>query len=356
MDLVYSNPGLGGLALWADGLLPAAHLLDATWWFDNRTVVSFRDRMVHQPIEGKVVFLGTPSLFLDSFHRGSGIKMWLFDQDDAIRRLLPQELRSHFVSLDLRRTLPLRVGAHLIIADPPWYMAELEAFLAAAQAVACLGASVEVCIPPIGTRPGIEQEREQLFAWAEAGGLLLMEVLQNAIRYDTPPFERNALLSVGKQVQENSRSGDVAKFRVEGLTGLLPRLHPREHKWADVQLLNTRWRVADSADGTGRDPALISMGWPSDIFPSCSRRHSQRDLPSVWTSGNRAFRCNNPQGFLDILRSMPNKSLSEITSGAAERYPEKNSPEAKTAAQIVKVLDIEHKEDEALRKCLSGKE
>lgn len=348
--------GHGGLALWANGLLPAAHLLDATWWFNHRTIVAIRDRMVRQYVRGKVALFGTPSLFIAGYRECSKMEAWLFDKDDAIRRFLPEELRSHFIAVDLMKILPPNLQARLVIADPPWYMPELQAFLASAQAVACLGANVEVCIPPIGIRPGIEREREQLFAWASEGGLSLVEIHHGFVEYDIPLFERNTLLFAGTRAEATSRVGDLAVFRVEALTGLLPHTYSLEPSWLDVQLLNTRWRVAENAETANGSPELIGMGWPSDIFPSCSRRHLHRDLPSVWTSGNRVFRCENPQYLLDILRSVDGKSLSQIASWTVERYPGENSPEAKTAAQIMKVLEIEQREVEALRKCLNGKE
>jgi hypothetical protein len=348
--------GLGGLALWADGLLPTAHLLDATWWFNHRTVVAIRDRMARPHVEGRVALLGTPSLFIAGYREGSKTETWLFDKDNAISRFLPEELRSHFVAVDLMSVRPPNIQAQLVVADPPWYMPELEAFLASAQSVACLGASVEVCIPPVGIRPGIEREREQLFGRASEGGLPLVEILHGFVEYDVPLFERNTLLLAGARAGATARVGDLAVFRVDALTGLLPRSHSLKPKWLDVQLLNTRWRVAENNETANGSPELIGIGWPNDIFPSCSRRHVQRDLPSVWTSGNRAFWCRNPQYLLDILRSMEGKSLPEIASWMVERYSEESSPEARTAAQIMKVLDIEQREVEALRKWLNGKE
>jgi hypothetical protein len=140
------------------------------------------------------------------------------------------------------------------------------------------------------------------------------------------------------------------------LHGLLPRRPLDERRWADVELLDTRWRVAKVADAAGHDPQLVSMGWPEDIFPSCSRRHAQRNLPSVWTSGNRVFGCLNPQGFLEILQSIKGEALPEVISRAHALYPRKGSLEAKAATQIVTVLEIEQREVEALRTCLNGKE
>ncbi len=325
MENVDSKAGLGGLALWSRGLLPTAHLLDATWWFNHRTVVAFRDRMVRQHVEGNVALLGTPAVFIGGYQEDSKTEAWLFDRDDAITSLLPEALRSHFIPVDLTRTRPPNLRAQLVVADPPWYMPELEAFLASAQSVACLGASVEVCIPPVGIRPGIERERERLFAWASEGGLPLIEIHKGFVEYDIPLFERNTLRLAGEPVESTSRVGDLAVLRVESLTGLLPRGHSPRSMWVDVQLLNTRWRVAQGTDTSKGSPELISMGWPSDVFPSCSKRHDQRGLPSVWTSGNRVFGCRNPQQFLDILRSMDMKSFSEIASWVVQRYSERTA-------------------------------
>jgi hypothetical protein len=355
MNQTTQHSGHGGLSLWASGMLPSAHLLDGTWWFSCDTINFFRSRIDRLAFDERVVFLGTPSLFLDTLLRTPTRPALLFDRDAAIRDCLPRNLEPYLVTFDLSASLPKRLGADLVIGDPPWYMEELESFLAAAQAIARVGAEVQICIPPIGTRPGIESEREELISWAARDGLRLLQIVEGQVGYDTPPFERNVFRSTGEQVQANWRKGDLAIFVVDQLSGLKPRGSASVARWADVRLLRTRWRVAETAEN-GEDPALVSMGFAQDIFPSCSRRHSDRGRPVVWTSGNRTFLSSNPQGFLRILQSLRGDTVSEIASHARELYPDLESSQARAAAQIVALLDTEEQEVEALQRCLNGKE
>ncbi len=171
MTAVAIQPGKSGLSQWALGLLPTPHLLDAAWWFDRETVESFRVEVEALPINATVGFLGTPSLFVDASERGEERTCVLVDRDDAIRDRLPERVRSHLEVCDLLKGVPHLRGADLVLADPPWYVDETMAFLAAGQATSRVRAEVQICLPPLATRPTIEQERASLFDWAAAGGL-----------------------------------------------------------------------------------------------------------------------------------------------------------------------------------------
>ena len=82
------------------------------------------------------------------------------------------------------------MNAKLIIADPPWYEAEMKAFLAVAQAIAETGAEILMSIPPINIRPGIEAERSRIFNWATHGGLDLLSITPCGTRYFLPRLSK----------------------------------------------------------------------------------------------------------------------------------------------------------------------
>ena len=65
--------------------------------------------------------------------------------------------------------------------------------------------------------------------------------------------------------------------------------------------------------------------------------------------------CSNPQGFLGILQSLHGNTIMEIASHAQELYPDLESSQARTAAQIVTVIRVEEEEVEALKRCLNGR-
>ena len=344
------------MSQWAAGLLPTPHLLDAAWWFDRATVEAFRLTIEALPRRASLVFLGTPSLFLDACQRGKGRTSLLVDRDRTIQARLAGELSANCEVLDLLRELPRSRTADFVVADPPWYPSEIRAFLASAQAVARVGAQVQICLPPLGTRPTIIQEREELFRWASAGGLRLVRLFEGKVRYVAPPFEVNVFRSTRTPLEEQSRSGDLAVFTVCSKAGLVLPPQPMSVIWADHTILDVRWRVREESVGGEGSPELTSLGFLDDIFPSCSKRHDDRAKPAVWTSGNRAFRCENPQRFLAILRSLDGATVQEVTTCAASIYPKVVSREARAAAQIVALLEVEQSEIEAIKRCPNGKE
>jgi hypothetical protein len=356
MQTIATGHGLSGMSQWVAGLLPTPHLLDAAWWFDSATVQAFRLEMEALPRQATVVFLGTPSLFLDARQRGESRNTLLIDRDAAVREQMPEEVTSDVQVLDLLSSTPCHMNADLIVADPPWYVNETMAFLTAAQTVARIGAQIQICLPPEGTRSTIREERDELFRWAATGGLRLLGLLEGKVRYEAPPFEVNVFRTTKQPLEKQSRVGDLAIFVVESRSGLALPLTTVVASWADHSILGVRLRVRLEIASENDSPELMSLGFCHDIFPSCSKRHDQRETPSVWTSGNRAFCCDNPQRFLSILRSLTGRTLEEVSAGAFSLYPKDESKDARTVAQILALLDVEHHELEALKQCPNGKE
>ncbi len=68
-------------------------------------------------------------------------------------------------------------------------------------------------LPSRGTRPGVMRERSELLDWAKGIGIKLVRVEEAALRYITPPFERNALRAANiASVPADWRTGDLAVF------------------------------------------------------------------------------------------------------------------------------------------------
>jgi hypothetical protein len=339
----------GGVQQWALSHLPTPHLLDSTWWFDSTTVNRYRKRFVRLPF-ARIACLGTPTLFVDAAMADHADRLWLFDRDRTIGSHLPLELASRFTAIDLTAETPVNLEADFVIADPPWYEFEMKSFIAAAEKVSKLGATIELSIPPPETRPDIENERQRIFDWAKRGGLNLIRIIPSAVRYNTPPFEHNALRSAGAQVAADWRVGDLALFKVARKNGLSLPVQAPQRGWTEVQLLKTRWRIGEHSDISVGDSRLVEMGWNDDIFPSCSRRHPERDMVDVWTSGNRAFRCRDPKKLLAIADSLKANDLPGVLSCAKRIRHSQDMISAITADQIVKVLEIEQNEIEVFQR------
>ena len=331
---------------WATGVLPTPHLLDATWWFDDFTMDFFHEEM-QKCKEQVVVCLGTPTLLVGSDLPRSNRRLILIDRDKVLTESLERAGYSDIVTADLMRESPPRFSAGMVIADPPWYEAETQSFLAAAQCVSRKGAEIFISLPPLDTRPGIEAERERLFGWCRQRGMALVSLTPAATRYVCPPFERNVLRSMGSESAIPNRVGDLAQLRVDTGNDRIFRSSQEPAPWDEVSFGSTRFRLRVKLAVVPGDIQLRPMGWPEDIFPSCSRRHPYRELVDVWTSGNRAFRCNDTVGlslFLRALRTENGVDREGISIKTRSSFA--NS----TAQQVLKILETEEKEYASIRR------
>jgi hypothetical protein len=332
---------------WEEGALPTPHLLDGTWWFDDETVEYFQRQI--RDVTGQTVCLGTPSVFLKARYEGIH-SITLVDRDPLVRDLLSSRGHSNVITADLQRVCPLASKAHLVIADPPWYENEINAFLDASHAASKVGANILMSIPPPEIRPTIDEERHRIFARAKKSGLMLLSIQSGGIRYVCPPFEHNVMRSTGESFLHDWRVGDLATFKVtrSKVEGEVPILDVGD--WDEICLANTRLRVARRASLVQGQPQLISMGWPEDIFPSCSRRHPRRTEVDVWTSGNRAFCCKDTDGLLQIALHLRSSSLEELRRKVGNLPLSFCHQQRQAAAQLFSVVSREEREYEVIRR------
>lgn len=332
---------------WMAGALPTPHLLDGTWWFDDETVEYFQQQI--RSVIGRTVCLGTPSVFLKA--RQEGVQsVILIDRDPLVRDLMARQGHPNVITADLQRVCPLASEADLIVADPPWYENEINAFLDAGHAAAKVGAKILMSIPPLEIRPTIEQERHRIFVRAKRSGLKLLSIQSGRTRYICPPFEHNVMRSTGENLLHDWRIGELVTFevthaKVEGEEPIVDVGH-----WDDVCLANTRLRVARRAPSVQGQPQLISMGWPEDIFPSCSRRHPRRMEVDVWTSGNRAFLCKDTRGLLEVALHLRAATVEELRQKVRNLPPSFCGEQRQAAMQLLGIASREEREYEVVRR------
>jgi hypothetical protein len=331
---------------WANGVLPTPHLLDATWWFDDSTIIFFQEE-IHKRQEKNVVCLGAPTLVVGSDLPRSNRRLILVDKDRILTESLQRAGYSDIVTADLMQESPPRFSAGMVIADPPWYEAETRSFLAAAQLVSRKGAEIFISLPPLYIRPGVEAERERLFGWCRQRGMELVSLTPAATRYVCPPFEQNVLRFTDSESAILNRVGDLAQLRVG--TGNDAVFHCAQDPvlWDEVSFGSTRFRLRVQPAVVPGDIQLRSMGWPEDIFPSCSRRHPDRELVDVWTSGNRAFRCNDTVGLSLFLRVL--RTENGIDGGGMSIKP-RSSLGNSIAQRVLKILETEETEYASIRR------
>jgi hypothetical protein len=134
---------------------PTPHPLDYCWWFDADTIkVIVSSVRQFSSLNSHVVLLGAPTVF-DAFTKGTDTRRFsLIDSDPLVVGRFGFGLSSVVLADVLHQEVDLE-PAELIVADPPWYPLETQAFLWTARQLCTPGSSVFISVPPEGTRPGV---------------------------------------------------------------------------------------------------------------------------------------------------------------------------------------------------------
>jgi len=333
------------MQLWRRGKVATPHPQDASWWFSDSALQTLVERLKELPFrKAPLLMLGTPTLFHFSKHKSTQQSVVLLDkefsdQSDALHRAF---------KVDLLREQPSYTKAEIIIADPPWYHSDMRAFLWTARRNAKEGTFVLMSVPPVGTRPGVKKEWEELLNWAETLGLSLLDYETAALPYVSPPFERNALLAAGlKCCPTDWRRGDLAVFScnagVESSAELA--LQSIGEPWQEIAFGKVRLRIRTHRNGW-QSPLLTEI-IPGDVLPSVSRRDNRLGSVVAWTSGNRVFGCDGGFALYKIAEALEHKrcpvSSLEVYWGS-KLGAEQVAQVEKTAQRLREIIEVEEQE------------
>ncbi|MBA3831711.1 MAG: ASCH domain-containing protein [Chthoniobacterales bacterium] len=232
--------------------------------------------------------------------------MILLDTNSALVHLFPQHVATGDALLcDLVVDPIPRVTGDVIVADPPWYYEDMAAFLWVAQQVCRVGGRVILSTPKIGTRPRIGRDLQKLAKWIRCLGFVSETFERDAIEYQSPFFEKNALRAEGLSAYpENWRTADLLVLRLEKNTRVArPRPSEFRKHWQEAAFGTMRLRVLENKRGGFCDPSLRSLS-VGDHPVSVSRRDPRKEKAKIWTSGNRVFDCAGAKLFLAIARAL----------------------------------------------------
>lgn len=340
----------GDIVRWERLELPTPHPLDSSWWFDPPTVRSLMlltDNLTTPTAH--VILLGTPTLFAAARAAPESRSFTLVDSDPLVIQLARKSGRRYTaLSADITNDPIALDPGELVISDPPWYDREIRGFLWAARHSCEIGGRVVSSFPPLGTRPGIEDEWEGCLEWTKQLGLELCEIQHGFLSYLSPVFEQNALRAASvPAIGGTWRRGDLAVFRcVEECHCERPPV-VTVPSWSERSIGRVRIRLRMNGGSTGwADPSLTSIS-EGGILPSVSRRDPLRQQIDVWTSGNRVFACAGTRLICTILEAVASgrESLNEIR--AFVQRPLTADEELivrRTEAELIQVIQIEEAE------------
>lgn len=285
-----------------DDQLPVGHPVDYDWRF---TPVSGLE-LVRLALEGvsageRVVHLGTPTTFLRCALPDAQHQHVLLDRNTAIldalvsRGVRPPHL---MFGIDLRAVRRFHLSAGAAIVDPPWYLDDTLLFLRVAAELCRPDATVVLCQPAGGTRPGVEQERALLLDRVSALGLDLHVLRSGGVRYLTPHFEAVSLRAAarGVNIPTSWRRGDVLIFKRLSSSVATIQNSAQDTPWREVRFGPVRIKLAEQSTGT--DVGSLVQG---DVLATVSRRDPVRRRIGMWTSGNRVFTLANPLVIFQLI-------------------------------------------------------
>jgi hypothetical protein len=337
------------LKLWREGKLLTPHPQDSLWWFGDVALERLHSEL-HRSLarSERVLLLGTPTLFHYLKAQGLGMDVVLLDRD------CPTIDEGQYRSLrcDLLADSRTSERFDVIVADPPWYPLETRAFLQAALQRSRSGTRLLVSVPGVGTRPGIQDEWQDLIAWAEGRGLKLLDYETAVLPYISPLFEKNALRAAGIEgYPEEWRRGDLALFQFDGSaeSHAFPVNGP--NRWKEVRFGRVRLRIRAESRSGWKSPQLRSVV-SGDILSSVSRRDRRLQLVGAWTSGNRVFSCEGCFAFWKIAEavSLGECPVARLCSAiGTDLDAERREEVGKVVERLKEVIAIEEQEIEDWR-------
>lgn len=316
------------------------HPLDFEWRNTKRSV-NYLTRLILKELHtsDEILILGMPTLFANMCNADIPQKFTIVEKNKAVTHTLKGLAQSNakVIEADLFEIDPDQIGSFsTVVMDPPWYEPHFQQFVWIANRCLQLGGRLIISIPPINTRPGIDEERIKWFSYCQKQGLCIENLLAGELEYATPFFEWNASRQSGAETTPIWRKGDLAIFQ-KLLVAQIERPNHRsvQTEWTEVEINSCRIRIKINNDETSNLEETLEFKdlVPGQILPTVSSRDIRRDHANIWTSGNRIFFTNNPRKFYGYLQDYK------------ESFPS-NSKECELAFDFIKFIceteNIEH--------------
>lgn len=333
--------------------LPIPHPLNYDWRFSNSSLEYLLNYCSEKTKPDETIaFLGAPSVYLKAIEISFPRKIILLDNNSSVINYFSENTVNDGVRLCniLKDSIPADIKASMIVIDPPWYEKHLLGFMWAAANICIMNGQILISLPPIGTRPGIENDLRRLFEWSERAGLVLANKEKGILPYISPPFEMNALRVENLyNISKEWRRGDLALFvKKQEVKMERPLISPdSEEQWLEETVNGVRIKLKPYDTVQFKDPKLLTI-IKTDVFPTISRRDPRRRLVEVWTSGNRVYACKGRFVLHEILRELNSQQSAAVNiSQKLNRKLTKQEENLvqQSRKQLMEIINIEREEN-----------
>ena len=281
---------------------PELHARDFEWYFTPRCARALAARAI--AIGPRVLCMGTPT-----------VAFALLDHDASLERLTlvdrnPLVDRRHSGTGSLERLVgdlaAVRVEAGLYdvaIFDAPWYPATLQHWLAVAARAVRPGGRVLFALLPRLHRPLAIADRSTILSAARRLGAVELE--PEALHYESPRFEIEALATNGLVVPAKWRRADLVQLHVERVPAPVELGEPAtcEPRWARFVIGPQVVHLdVDATDELGE--ILTPIDRADFRYASISTRDPRRAQIGLWTSRSRVARVRRPEVVASLLERL----------------------------------------------------
>lgn len=294
--------------------LPASDPIRCQWWFTLDSVVFLANLAWELRGRGSVAFLGTPTVG-DFYANWINEPVTILDGDQEVLDSLDVPSSTTKVNYDVAGTLSeeLRGRYSVVLMDPPWYPSLCDLFIARGRELLGENGHLLCALPSRLTRPGVVEERTDLFGRLLQSRFEIISVESGSIHYLVPEFEVRAYEDVAGFDGRQWRRGDLLILRINtNTTFVVPDSKPARILSFSRNPRQLRFFL---------DPERIKPKmdvWVKPI-PEFQRAVSARVTPlngvSVWGTNRRAALLRDSEPCRYILESWAEgKTLSQTTT------------------------------------------
>jgi hypothetical protein len=316
-DTSLENRNGGGMSIveW-----PEPSPIDYEWRFSPETAQKVGIAAIE--FGKRILCLGTPTVY--DFLLSGGIDVTLLDRNPCFQVLFGNDSRANVVTANICHLtgLPDLGRFDAVVMDPPWYPEYIKYWVNIARFWCRTEGIVISSMFPELVRPSATCERAALFQTFEALGNVT--VVQNALVYETPLFEEEALAAVGIPHIGRWRIADLVTLRLRPLGSEIVLVPPDEEQWERMcfgkRIVGVRMTSDQEREIT------IQAPYPdgSFVLRSTSRRDPVRCQIGLWTSRNRAAIVTGQPRLSKFLRMVeaktkPSDAMKAIGANSLEQ-------------------------------------